>query len=73
MLSTDLNKKHKSSIIIGSHTLKLVTYNLERKDRWHMTINQRSTVLINDEAKVLWHVEIQHDHKIEARPDIEVN
>lgn len=43
-------------------------YNLERQDRWHD--HRTETVLITDKAKVLWHVEIQHDHilkQIEAK------
>ena len=51
------------------HT-KTGIYNLERKDRWHD--HEPKTVLKNDEAKILWHVPIQHDHIIEARADIVV-
>ena len=39
-------------------------------DRWHD--HEPKTVLKNDEAKILWHVTIQHDHIIEARADIVV-
>ena len=46
---------------------KIGIYNLERKDRWHD--HEPKTVLKKDEAKILWHVTIQHDH-VEARADV---
>ena len=44
-------------------------YHLEKKDKWHE--HAPDSVSKNDEVKLLWDVNIQCDHVIEAkRPDI---